>query len=118
MYIAKFIEILDLANVDNLNNVTYHTLVDWIKSGIVRYYDSLQTTHPDLTTFKEAGGKLLHYHCESDPSIPAGSSVHYWQSVRSIMYPKLSDKNQFYLVPEQLTVARTLFSQVLILRTT
>ncbi|RBR19793.1 hypothetical protein FVER53590_13823 [Fusarium verticillioides] len=108
MYVAKFIELLDLDNLDNLNNVTYNTLVDWMNTGMVRYYDSLQTTHPDLTTFKEAGGKLLHYHGESDPSIPAGSSVHYWQSVRSIMYPKLSDEKaqkalsewyQFYLVP-------------------
>ncbi|KAJ9415787.1 tannase and feruloyl esterase-domain-containing protein [Fusarium oxysporum] len=108
MYVAKFIELLELDNLENLNNVTYDTLVDWMDTGMVRYYDSLQTTHPDLTTFKEAGGKLLHYHGESDPSIPAGSSVHYWQSVRSIMYPKLSDEKaqkalsewyQFYLVP-------------------
>ncbi|KAM0415529.1 hypothetical protein ACHAPD_006730 [Fusarium lateritium] len=108
MYVAKFIELLDQDNLDNLDNVTYDTLVDWMDTGLVRYYDSLQTTHPDLTTFRKAGGKLLHYHGESDPSIPAASSVHYWQSVRSIMYPHLSDVEaqkaltewyQFYLVP-------------------
>ncbi|KAH6889425.1 Tannase/feruloyl esterase [Thelonectria olida] len=108
MYVVKYIELLDLDNLDNLNNVTYDTLVDWMNTGLIRYYDSLQTTLPDLTTFKNAGGKLLHYHGESDPSIPAASSVHYWQSVRSIMYPKLSDSAaqkaladwyQFYLVP-------------------
>ncbi|KAM0199266.1 hypothetical protein ACHAPA_011813 [Fusarium lateritium] len=108
MYVAKFIELLDLDNLDNLDDVTYDTLVQWMNTGLVRYYDSLQTTHPDLTTFKKAGGKLLHYHGESDSSIPAGSSVHYWQSVRSIMYPDLSDAKaqkalsewyQFYLVP-------------------
>ncbi|KAF5700529.1 tannase [Fusarium mundagurra] len=77
MYVAKFIELLDLDNLENLNNVTYDTLVDWMNTGMVRYYDSLQTTHPDLPTFKEAGGKLLHYHGESDLSIPAGFSVHY-----------------------------------------
>ncbi|KAI7112616.1 Tannase [Hortaea werneckii] len=57
---------------------------------MVRYLDSLQTTLPDLTAFKEAGGKLLHYHGESDPSVPAASSVHYWQSVKEIMYPSSS----------------------------
>ncbi|KAM0490558.1 hypothetical protein ACHAP8_011463 [Fusarium lateritium] len=108
MYVAKFIELLDQDNLNNLDNVTYDTLVNWMDTGLVRYYDSLQTTHPDLTTFRKAGGKLLHYHGESDPSIPAASSVHYWQSVRSVMYPDLSDAEaqkaltewyQFYLVP-------------------
>ncbi|KAH7131632.1 Tannase/feruloyl esterase [Dactylonectria estremocensis] len=108
MYVAKYIQLLDLDNLSDLNNVTYDTLVDWMKIGFVRYYDSLQTTLPDLTTFKNAGGKLLHYHGESDSSIPAASSVRYWQSVRSVMYPNKSDSAaqkalqdwyQFYLVP-------------------
>ena len=107
-YVTKFIQLLDLDNLSDLNNVTYDTLVDWMNTGMIRYLDSLQTTLPDLRPFQSSGAKLLHYHGESDPSIPAASSVHYWQSVRSIMYPKLSDKEaqeamsdwyQFYLVP-------------------
>ncbi|ORY59157.1 tannase [Pseudomassariella vexata] len=107
-YVTKFIQLLDLDNLSDLNNVTYDTLVDWINTGFVRYYESLQTTLPDLTPFQSTGGKLLHYHGESDSSIPAASSVHYWQSVRSIMYPDLSDEEalaalqewyQFYLIP-------------------
>ncbi|KAK4106675.1 tannase and feruloyl esterase [Parathielavia hyrcaniae] len=109
-YVTRFIQLLDLDNLSNLDGVTYDTLVDWMETGMYRYLDSLQTTLPDLTTFRAAGGKLLHYHGESDPSIPAASSVHYWQSVRSIMYPDLSDDDdeaqkqmaewyQFYLVP-------------------
>ncbi|CRG86551.1 hypothetical protein PISL3812_03559 [Talaromyces islandicus] len=107
-YVAKFVQLLDLDNLSNLDNVTYDTLVDWMNTGMVRYLDSLQTTLPDLTPFQSTGGKLLHYHGESDPSIPAGSSVHYWQSVRSIMYSDLTDEEslaaledwyQFYLIP-------------------
>ncbi|KAJ5470102.1 hypothetical protein N7530_007459 [Penicillium desertorum] len=107
-YVTKFIQLLDLDNLSDLDNVTYDTLVDWMNTGMVRYMDSLQTTLPDLTPFQSSGGKLLHYHGESDPSIPAASSVHYWQSVRSIMYPHLSSQEslkeladwyQFYLVP-------------------
>ncbi|KAF2690451.1 tannase and feruloyl esterase [Lentithecium fluviatile CBS 122367] len=107
-YITKFIQLLDLDNLPGLNNVTYDTLVEWINIGMIRYADSMQTTLPDLTTFQTSGAKLLHYHGESDPSIPAASSVHYWQSVRSIMYPDLSDDEalealsdwyQFYLIP-------------------
>ncbi|OAQ64577.1 tannase and feruloyl esterase family protein [Pochonia chlamydosporia 170] len=107
-YVAKFIQLLDLDNLSNLNNVTYDTLVDWMNIGMIRYWDSLQTTLPDLRAFQSNGGKLLHYHGESDPSIPAASSVHYWQSVRSVMYPNmpseesltaLDDWYQLYLVP-------------------
>ncbi|KAJ5512313.1 hypothetical protein N7463_001865 [Penicillium fimorum] len=107
-WVTKFIQLLDLSNLSNLDNVTYDTLVEWMNTGMIRYMDSLQTTLPDLTPFQSSGGKLLHYHGESDPSIPAASSVHYWQSVRSIMYPHLSSREslkeladwyQFYLIP-------------------
>ncbi|GAB1737263.1 hypothetical protein NU219Hw_g1192t1 [Hortaea werneckii] len=89
-YVTKFVQLLDVDNVADLDGVTYDTLVEWMQIGMVRYLDSLQTTLPDLTAFKEAGGKLLHYHGESDPSVPAASSVHYWQSVKEIMYPSSS----------------------------
>ncbi|RDW64670.1 carboxylic ester hydrolase-6 [Coleophoma cylindrospora] len=107
-YIAKFIELLDIDNLSNIDNVTYDTIVEWMNIGFVKYYDSLQTTLPDLTTFQSSGGKLLHYHGESDPSVPTASSVHYWQSVRSVMYPNMTDDEslaalqdwyQLYLVP-------------------
>lgn len=106
LYVRKFVELLNLDNLDNLDNVTYNTLVHWMEKGMNRFYDSLQTTLPDLRHFKRAGGKLLHYHGESDPSIPAASSVHYWQAVREALYPgdEHADKEmeafyRFYLVP-------------------
>ncbi|RMY40094.1 hypothetical protein D0865_12651 [Hortaea werneckii] len=86
-YVTKFVQLHDIDNLADLDGVTYDTLVQWMQIGMVRYLDSLQTTLPDLTAFKEAGGKLLHYHGESDPSVPAASSVYYWQSVKEIMYP-------------------------------
>jgi tannase len=107
-YVTKFIQLLNIDNLSNLDNVTYDTLVEWMNIGFVRYYDSLQTTLPDLTAFQSSGGKMIHYHGESDPSVPSASSVHYWQSVRSVMYPDstsdeslsaLQDWYQFYLVP-------------------
>jgi len=107
-YVTKFVQLRDLDNLSDLDGVTYDTLVDWMNIGMVRYMDSLQTTYPDLTTFKTSGGKLLHYHGESDPSIPAASSVHYWQAVRSVMYGNLTQEEslealedwyQFYLIP-------------------
>jgi tannase len=40
--------------------------------------------------FQQAGGKVLHFHVESDDSIPAASSVRYYESVCQIMYSNLT----------------------------
>jgi len=37
--------------------------------------------NPDLSAFKAAGGKLLHYHGWNDPGIPARLSILYYNSV-------------------------------------
>lgn len=74
-FVTRFIELVELSNLDNLNNVTYDTLVDWMNEAMVRYMDTLQTTLPDLTTFQSSGGKLIHYHGESDPSVPTASAI-------------------------------------------
>lgn len=108
VFVTKFVELVDVDTISNLDGVTYDTLINWMNTGMVRYLDNLQTTLPDLTPFQSTGGKLLHYHGESDPSVPSASSVHYWQSVRSIMYANATDEEaqeamsdwyQFYLVP-------------------
>jgi tannase len=89
-FVTKFVQLLDLDNLSNLDNVTYDTL-EWMDTAMVRYMVSLQTTIPDPTTFQSSGDKQLHYHgVKSDPSIPSASSVHYWQSVLSVMYPNVS----------------------------
>ena len=79
-----------------------------MKSAMVTYGDTLQTTNPDLSSFQSNGGKILAYHGESDNSIPAVSSVHFHESVRSVMYPNptfntsteaLGDWYRLFLVP-------------------
>ncbi|PYH80090.1 tannase and feruloyl esterase [Aspergillus uvarum CBS 121591] len=82
-----------LTNVSALSSfegVTRDTFRDWIATGFQRYYDSLETTWPDLSVWHNAGGKVLHYHGESDPQVPTAGSVRYYESVRSVMYPDLS----------------------------
>jgi tannase len=107
-FVTKFIELVDLDNLSSLDNVTYDTLVDWMNAAMIRYTDTLQTTLPDITTFQSHGGKILHYHGESDDSVPTGSSIHYFDSVRTTMYPSksyndsvdaLGDWYRLFLVP-------------------
>ncbi|KAI2960750.1 hypothetical protein CBS147322_715 [Aspergillus niger] len=107
-WVAKFLELRDVDNLSTLDNVTYDVMTNWMSLGWQRYEDVLQTTWPDLTPFHSNGGKIIHVHGESDPSIPTGSSVHYHESVRKTMYNSLSfnessdalnDWNRLYLVP-------------------
>ncbi|KAI9927598.1 hypothetical protein MW887_003218 [Aspergillus wentii] len=89
-FVQRFLNLVNSSSLPTLDNVTYDTLRDWMYTGWQKYEDSLQTTRPDLSTLQAAGVKVLHYHGESDNSIPTASSVHYHESVRRIMYPHLS----------------------------
>lgn len=87
---AKFVQLLDIDNLPSLDGVTYDTLIEWMNTAMIAYSDTLQTTLPDLTPFHSHGGKILHYHGESDDSVPPATSVHYYDSVRTTLYPSLS----------------------------
>lgn len=107
-FIARYLELLNTDLLPNLDGVTYDTLKTWIIQGWKKYEDTLHTTWPDLTEYYESGGKVLHFHGESDFSIPTASSVRYYESVRQIMYGNLTfnestkalgDWYRLYLVP-------------------
>ncbi|KAK0653645.1 Tannase [Lasiodiplodia hormozganensis] len=89
-WVGRFLELQEVSTLSSLDNVTYDTLVSWMKFGQAKYGDSLQTTFPDLSPFQAAAGKVIHVHGEQDDSIPTGSSVHYYESVRGVMFPELS----------------------------
>lgn len=106
-WVNYFLKEVASAELD-LSNATYDTLRDWMLEGMRWYADTLQTDWPDLSAVRDSGGKILHYHGESDNSIPAGSSVIYHDAVRAAMYPdlgvedgyaQLNDFYRFYLVP-------------------
>lgn len=107
-FVQVLLDLQEGDNLANLDNVTYTTLRNWIYEGWNRYQDSLMTNWPDLSPVANAGGKVIHFHGESDYSIPTASSVRYWNSVREVMYPGLSynesvealnDFYKLYLVP-------------------
>ncbi|KAJ6474817.1 Tannase/feruloyl esterase [Mycena sanguinolenta] len=84
----------------SLDNITYDTLRDWMYQGMQQYRDTVLTTWPDLTDFSNAGGKVIHFHGESDSSVPPASSVHYYNSVRQIMYPDLGFNESYAALQE------------------
>ncbi|KAH6660979.1 tannase [Truncatella angustata] len=106
-WVNYFLKKVISADLD-LTNASYDTLRDWIIQGIQEYSDTLETNWPDLEDIREYGGKIIHYHGESDNSVPSGSSVIYHDAVRQAMYPdetvidgytKLNSFYRFYLVP-------------------
>ncbi|OJJ45207.1 hypothetical protein ASPZODRAFT_160137 [Penicilliopsis zonata CBS 506.65] len=87
-WITLFLELKNTTDL-SLDGVTYDTVKQWMIHGMEQYYDSLQTTLADLTPFYENGAKIIHFHGEQDPSIPTGSSIHWYESVRSVMFPDM-----------------------------
>ncbi|OHE96855.1 tannase [Colletotrichum orchidophilum] len=83
-WVARYLQLRDTSD---LVSVTADTLRDWMPYGMKKYIDSLKTTHPELGNIQSAGGRILHIHGEDDDFIPAASSVQYYDSVRSIVFP-------------------------------
>ncbi len=52
-----------------------------VKAADAKMGAILNATNPDLTRFRERGGKLILYHGWSDAAIPAKNTIDYYQSV-------------------------------------
>jgi hypothetical protein len=57
---------------------------------------------PDLSRFRAAGGKLIHYQGWNDPAVPARASIAYYEDVRRTMGGDVSDFYRLYMVPGML----------------
>ncbi|KAK1979357.1 tannase and feruloyl esterase [Colletotrichum cereale] len=62
-------------------------------------YDSfLGSDDPDLTSFRDAGGKMITFHGLADPVIPTNISLGYYQEVLALQ-PDAPDFYRYFLVP-------------------
>lgn len=93
-YVQQFLYELNVTTM-SLDGITYDVLRGWMLEGMQKFADTLQTVWPDLEEFNSHGGKVLHYHGESDPSIPTDSSVIYQDAVRRTMYPDMGFNESF-----------------------
>ena len=53
-----------------------------------------------MITNQASGGKVLHYHDDSDCSISAAFSINYHESVRRITYPNASFNDSGRLISD------------------
>ncbi len=88
---------------DGWKQLTYPQLSDAFDRGIALQasFADIDTDNPDLSAFKARGGKLLHYHGESDQVIMPFGSVNYYNRVASRMggFSEIQDFYRFYLIP-------------------
>ncbi|KAK2016407.1 tannase and feruloyl esterase [Colletotrichum eremochloae] len=62
-------------------------------------YDSfLGSDDPDLTSFRNAGGKMITFHGLADPTIPTNISLEYYEKVLALQ-PDAPDFYRYFLVP-------------------
>ena len=93
---------------------TYNLLVyddpewDWlafdaetdIDTAVARIGPLMDAADPNLGTFVGRGGKLLLYHGWSDPGIPPGGTIRYYDAVRETLGAEASDSAvRLFMVP-------------------
>ncbi|KAM0132016.1 hypothetical protein ACHAO1_006985 [Botrytis cinerea] len=67
-----------------LSNITQKDFARITHSSIQQYASIIGTADPDLSAFKEAGGKLLSWHGSSDQVVPPRGSGKYYGEVEQI----------------------------------
>jgi hypothetical protein len=71
-----------------------------MKTADSRTAEALNATNPDLSAFRNRGGKLILYHGWNDPAIPALNTVNYYQNVIDEMGRSAADSfTRLYMVP-------------------
>lgn len=88
---------------DGWKKLTYAQLSNAFDRGISLQpsFSNIDTDNPDLSAFKARGGKLLHYHGQSDQVIMPFGSVNYYNRVASRMggFSEVQNFYRFYLIP-------------------
>ncbi|CCF33605.1 tannase [Colletotrichum higginsianum] len=67
-------------------------------SSAREYRSMIDTSNPDLSAFRQAGGKLITYHGTADELIPFRGSVDYYQRVTKLD-PNVHDFYRLFLAP-------------------
>ncbi|KAI8237192.1 putative feruloyl esterase [Colletotrichum sp. SAR 10_96] len=82
----------------NLSNIS-HAEFDWLaRQGRQRYNSMIGTDDPDLTVFRESGGKVVTFHGLIDELLPSKGTTKYYNKV-SALIPEVHDFYRHFEVP-------------------
>jgi feruloyl esterase len=65
----------------------YESFADWFEVAVDRYGDVTGASDPDLSAFRESGGKLLLWHGAADFGVPFQGTVDYYERVQDELGP-------------------------------
>lgn len=82
----------------NLNNMTHEEFDALFRLSINKFDSDMGTSDPDLTDFKNAGGKMITWHGMSDHFIPTNGTYNYYQHALELD-PNVADYYRFFPAP-------------------
>jgi feruloyl esterase len=85
----------------DLSTITYSRFTELFKQSEAEYDKVIGTDDPDLSGFRNAGGKLLTWHGQADQYIPAQGTVDYRKQVEQKMggSQRVDDFYRLFLAP-------------------
>ncbi len=85
----------------NVSTITYSQFTQLFKQSQSQYAKIIDTSNPDLSAFRNAGGKLLTWHGSADQYIPTDGTVQYRQQVDQEMggTNKVNNFYRLFLAP-------------------
>ncbi|MEU2281514.1 DUF6351 family protein [Streptomyces sp. NPDC013178] len=85
----------------DVSTITYSRFTQLFKQSEAEYDRVIGTDDPDLSAFRDAGGKLLTWHGQADEYIPTQGSVEYRRQVERKMggVKKVDDFYRLFLAP-------------------
>ncbi|MFE2541668.1 tannase/feruloyl esterase family alpha/beta hydrolase [Actinacidiphila glaucinigra] len=85
----------------DLSTITYSQFTKLFKQSEAEYDKIIGTDDPDLSGFRNAGGKLLTWHGQADPYIPTQGTVQYRKQVEQEMggSKRVDDFYRLFLAP-------------------
>jgi Tannase and feruloyl esterase len=84
----------------NPSSATFDDMEPFLGQSNLEYGEIYDTNNPDLSAFRQAGGKLISWHGIADETIPYESSVRYRQAMeRKMAGVALDDFYRLFLAP-------------------
>lgn len=82
----------------DVNSLTRDSFFRFLRQSRQEQLSVMDTADPDLSAFKAAGGKLLHWHGVADQLIPVNGSANYFSRVEALD-PEVRDFYRYFDVP-------------------